>query len=284
MSDLPAPFPSGPPGVTCQVSCDVAEIRRRAPLVLNITNFVVMNLTANALLALGASPVMAHASEELDEMIDLAQALVINLGTLSRDWIEAMERAVIAAGRRGIPVVIDPVGSGATRFRTDTARRLLSLAGPAVLRANASEVRALANAAGVTRGVDAIHESAEALDSARRLCQEFGGTVSISGSTDFVMDSASRFEIRNGSDLMPKVTGLGCTASALTAAFCAVNPSRVRAAAHAMAVMGVAGELAAAQSSGPGSFVPHFLDTLYAINAATLSPRLRMSADTASVA
>lgn len=277
MSASPAPSPSGPPEVTCPVWSDVAEIRRRSPLVLNITNFVVMNLTANALLALGASPVMAHATEELDEMIDLAQALVINIGTLSREWIEAMERAVVAAGRRGIPVVIDPVGSGATRFRTDTARRLLALAGPEVLRANASEVRALANAAGGTRGVDAVHESTEALDSARRLCREFGCTVSISGSTDFVVDSISHFEIRNGNDLMPKVTGLGCTASALTAAFCAVNPSPVRAAAHAMALMGVAGELAAAQSNGPGTFVPHFLDTLYAINATTLAPRLQMS-------
>jgi hydroxyethylthiazole kinase len=284
MSASPAPSGSGPDRPPCPVWSDVLEIRRRSPLVLNITNFVVMNITANALLALGASPVMAHATEELDEMIDLAQALVINIGTLSRDWIEAMERAVIAAGRRGIPVVIDPVGSGATRFRTDTARRLLALAAPAVLRANASEVRALAHAAGGTRGVDAVHASTEAIDSASRLCREFGCTVSISGSTDFIIDSTSRYEIRNGSYLMPKVTGLGCTASALTAAFCAVNRSPGRAAAHAMALMGVAGELATGKSAGPGTFVPHFLDTLYALDEGTLAPRLQMRTDPQTIA
>ena len=277
----PSPTPQRPdfPPPRIDVWSDVEAIRRRSPLVLNITNFVVMNLTANALLAIGASPVMAHAPEELDEMIDLSQALVINIGTLSRKWIEAMEQAVIAAGRRRIPVVIDPVGSGATRFRTETARRLLSLASPAILRANASEVRSLAGLTGNTKGVDSVDQSIDAIEAAEWLVKEFGCTVSISGRTDFILDANGRIGIQNGSELMACVTGMGCTASALTGAFAAINASTFSAAAHAMALMGVAGEQAAENCTGPGTFVPHFLDALHNLDEATVVSGLNLTAN-----
>jgi hydroxyethylthiazole kinase len=242
---------------------DVEAIRARSPLVHNITNYVVMNLTANALLALGASPVMAHAVDEVEDMAGIADALVLNIGTLSRPWIEAMEKAAAAAVRRGIPIVLDPVGAGATKFRTDTALRLIAQFSPAVVRGNASEIRALALSEKGTKGVDTRHTADDALDAARTLARRTGGAVSVSGPVDIVLDGSGLIRIANGHPLMPRVTGLGCVASALTGAFAAVNPSRLEAAAHAMAVMGIAGELAGAEARGPASFETCFLDALY---------------------
>jgi len=254
---------------------DLERIRAEAPLVHNITNYVVMNLTANALLALGASPVMAHAEEEVEQMAGLARALVINIGTLSGAWIRSMLVAGHAARRKGIPVVLDPVGAGATSFRTGTALRLIRELSPAVVRGNASEIRALAYEEGGTKGVDSARTSEEALDAAQALSARCGTVAVVSGAVDLVVSGAAVARIANGHPLMPKVTGLGCTATALVGAFAAVNPSASDAAAHAMAVMGIAGELAAARSSGPGSFVPAFLDSLYCLEAADIQRLLK---------
>ncbi|MGD0782653.1 MAG: hydroxyethylthiazole kinase, partial [Candidatus Aminicenantales bacterium] len=224
---------------------DVEKIRAGRPLVHNITNYVVMNTTANALLALGASPVMAHAAEEVEEMAGLASALVLNIGTLSGPWIEAMKLAARAARKKGIPIVLDPVGAGATRFRTAVALDLLAAARPAIVRGNASEVRALAAGVGETRGVDSRHGPEDALEAARELSARHGAVISVSGAVDRIVGAGSTARVANGHPMMPFVTGLGCMASALTGAFAAVNPSPLRAAAHAMAVMGIAGEMAA---------------------------------------
>jgi hydroxyethylthiazole kinase len=255
---------------------DVEAIRAQAPLVHNITNYVVMNTTANALLALGASPVMAHAEDEVEEMAGLARALVINIGTLSAAWVEAMVKAGRVAGRNGRPIILDPVGAGATRFRTLEAGRLLREAPPAVIRGNASEIRALANAGEATKGVDSVHGSEEALDAARVLAGRHHCVVSVSGAIDIIVSETTVIRVSNGHPMMPRVTGLGCAATALTGAFAAVNPSALAAAAHAMAVMGIAGEIAAAHSPGPGSFQVHFLDALYLLQEADIRGRLRM--------
>ena len=255
---------------------DVERIRAEAPLVHNITNYVVMNTTANALLGIGASPVMAHATEEVEEMVALSRALVLNIGTLSASWIEAMFKAGRAAGRRGIPVVLDPVGAGATSFRTETAERLLTEIAPTIIRGNASEIRALANASGDTKGVDSTHTSEEAQDAARSLAARWGCVVVVSGATDRIVSDAGVLRVYNGHPMMPRVTGLGCTATALVGAFAAVNPSPREAAAHAMAVMGIAGEMAAERPAGPGSFQMHFLDALYQIQESDIQLRLRV--------
>ncbi|MEN6620935.1 MAG: hydroxyethylthiazole kinase, partial [Smithella sp.] len=149
----------------------VEEIRRQAPVVHNITNYVVMNNTANALLALGASPVMAHAPEEMEEMVDIASALVINIGTLSERWIYSMFRAMAQARKKGIPVIVDPVGAGATTFRTKTARDLISGYPPAVIRGNASEIMALYDDKSRTKGVDSAAESDMAVVTAQKLSE-----------------------------------------------------------------------------------------------------------------
>ncbi|MDD8024874.1 MAG: hydroxyethylthiazole kinase [Acidobacteriota bacterium] len=254
---------------------DVERIRAGRPLIHNITNYVVMNLTANALLALGASPVMAQAPEEAAEMAGIAQALVLNIGTLSRPWIESMRLAAAAAKAKKIPIVIDPVGAGATRFRTETALSLIEACRPCIVRGNASEIRALVLAEAATKGVDSRHDSADALEAARALAG-FGVVVSVSGPVDLIVGETRLLRVANGHPLMPRVTGLGCAATALTAAFAAVNPSPVQAAAHAMAVMGIAGEMAAEGAAGPASLEVRFIDALYALKEDDIRSRLKV--------
>jgi len=235
-----------------------------------------MNTTANALLAIGASPVMAHALEEVEEMISLAGALVINIGTLSPAWVEAMVKAGKEAQRRKIPVVLDPVGSGATKYRTDTALMLIREIKPAMIRGNASEIKSLLRSELGTKGVDSRHVPAEVLGEAKALSRSAGCVVSVSGPEDLIVEGDNVVRVSNGHPMMSKVTGMGCTASAITGAFVAVNPSPFKAAAHAMAVMGIAGEMAAGRSAGPGSFQMNFLDILSCIQESDITQRFKI--------
>ena len=245
---------------------DVEKIRKNAPLVHNITNYVVMNTTANALLALGASPVMAHALPEVEEMAGIAGALVINIGTLSDVWIEAMFKAAKTAKARQIPIVIDPVGAGATQYRTRTARQLIQASAPSIIRGNGSEIMALCQQDQKTKGVDSTSASDQAIDSARALALEFGCVVCVTGETDYIVSQQDIIQVKNGHAMMPRVTGLGCTATALCGAFAAINPDYSRAAAHAMAVMGIAGEMAGENAKGPGTLQVNFIDSLYQLS------------------
>lgn len=254
---------------------DIDAIRQKAPLVHNITNFVVMNNTANALLALGASPVMAHAPEEVAEMAAMASAVVLNMGTLSETWVEAMVLAGRSALEHNVPIVFDPVGVGATSYRNQTARRIFSQFTPSIIRGNASEIMALTaelldkQQQIKTKGVDSTAASDIAIETAQILAQQLGTVIAISGVEDYITDGKTVHILKNGSPMMARVTGMGCTASAITGAFAGVNPNMLEAATHAMAVMGIAGELAARQSKGPGSLQVNFLDQLY-----LLSPEL----------
>ena len=258
---------------------DIQKIRAEAPLIHNITNYVVMNVTANALLAVGASPVMAHAPEEVEEMVSIAKALVINLGTLSMPWINSMIKAGHMANHRGIPIILDPVGSGATRFRTETAQLLLHNTPPAIIRGNASEIRSLVLAEHSTKGVDSVHKPEETIEAAQFLSGNFRCVVSISGATDIIVGGGSVIRVLNGHPIMPRVTGMGCIASALTGAFAAVNKSYFHAAANAMALVGIAGEIAAERCSGPGSFQISFLDALYNLQESDIEKRLKMEVE-----
>jgi hydroxyethylthiazole kinase len=261
--------------MTADYALLVDRVRSQQPLVHNITNYVVMNFTANALLAVGASPVMAHALEEMEDMVSLASALVVNIGTLSRPWIEAMKLAVATARRRRIPIVLDPVGAGATPLRTRTARELLELGTPMLVRGNASEICALANEAVKTKGVDSTLGSDQAIEAAQLLADQHNATVVVSGKVDHIITGQSQVEVHNGSALMAQVTGTGCVASALLGALAAVaDPGD--AAVATMLAMGIAGELAATQAQGPGTFVPHFLDALAALDGEQLSAKARV--------
>jgi hydroxyethylthiazole kinase len=257
------------------VWADVVKIREAAPLVHNITNYVVMNSTANALLALGASPVMAHAEEEVEDMVAIAGALVINVGTLSASWIRSMHRAARRAQAAKVPIVLDPVGAGATPYRTQTVHELIAAVPPTILRGNASEINAIVAAEARTKGVDSTAPAESAIDAARRLSRAHSCVVCISGATDYAVEGEEVAQVHNGHPMMPRVTGLGCTASALCGAFVAVSPSALAAAAHAMAVMGIAGEMAAEKAGGPGTLQLYFLDALYNLSEADIARRLR---------
>ncbi|MDD3847849.1 MAG: hydroxyethylthiazole kinase [Smithellaceae bacterium] len=254
----------------------VEEIRAKSPLIHNITNYVVMNNTANALLAIGASPVMIHAEEEVEDMAAIASALVINIGTISPSWVRGMFKASAKAVSKGVPVVIDPVGAGATPYRTGTVRDLIRAGRPTIIRGNASEILALTDDRLKTKGVDSTAASDEALHAAQSIADASQCAVCVSGAVDYIVEGKRLVKVANGHPMMPKVTGLGCTASALCGAFASVDQDPLTAAAKAMAVMGIAGEIAAEQSSGPGSLQMHFIDALYRLAKEDIERRLKV--------
>ncbi|WP_071515593.1 hydroxyethylthiazole kinase [Geitlerinema sp. PCC 9228] len=249
-------------------------IRYNQPLIHNITNLVVMNSSANALLALGASPVMAHALREVRDMVTISSALVANIGTLSADWVEAMDLAMQQARDSHKPIVLDPVGAGATPYRTQVTRRLLASNPVTVVRGNASEIAALVSDESTTKGVDATQPSQNAQEAARILVKQYDCTVVVSGAVDTICDRHQTLHIANGHPLMAKVTGMGCNTSAFIAACLSVTSPPPIAAATAMAVAGIAGEIAAEKAAGPGSLAVHFLDVLYNLDEADIRQRL----------
>jgi hydroxyethylthiazole kinase len=256
---------------------DLEAIRERKPLVHQITNYVVMNETANATLSLGALPVMAHAPQEVEAMASAAGALVLNIGTLSDDWVEAMLIAGAAADRVGTPVILDPVGAGATEYRTETARRLLDVLEIAVVRGNAAEVATLAGREAEIRGVEAIGASGSSAELAGTAARELGCVVAVTGPVDHVSDGDRGYAIGNGHELLGTVSGTGCMATAITGCFLAVRPGEpLEAAAEALVAFGVAGEDAAAAARGPGTFHAALYDALYLLDPDTIDSRARV--------
>jgi hydroxyethylthiazole kinase len=254
------------------------RLRERKPLVHQITNYVVMNETANATLALGALPVMAHAPEEVEEMVALAGALVLNIGTLSSHWVDAMLRAGRAATGRGIPVVLDPVGAGATTYRTETAKRILDEVGVTVLRGNAGEIATLVGVEAEVRGVESIAAGEDAGELARRAGRALGLVAAVTGPVDHVSDGSRVLSVSNGDAMLGTVTGTGCMSSALTGCFLGAKPNdALEAAAEALAAFGVAGEDAAHDAKGPGSFHVGLYDALAALDPDTLDGRARIA-------
>jgi hydroxyethylthiazole kinase len=253
------------------------QLRERKPLVHQITNYVVMNETANATLALGALPVMAHAPEEVEEMVGLAGALVINIGTLSAHWVEAMLAAGRGANEGGVPVVLDPVGAGATRYRTETARRILAEVEIAVLRGNAGEVATLVGVAAEVRGVESIGAGGDPAELARESARSLGVVAAVTGPVDHVSDGERVLAVANGHPLLAAITGTASMASAVTGCFLAVADSPLDAAVEALVAFGVAGEDAARDAKGPGTFHVNLYDALAALDPETLGARAKVS-------
>ena len=238
-----------------------AALRLRAPLVHNLTNPVVANFTANALLALGASPAMVESIEEVEDFAAIADALVINLGCVTPDDMVVMRLAAHAAVRAGTPWVIDPVAVGALQPRTLFARELCAI-GPSAIRGNASEIMGLAGEDGAGRGVDSGVGSEAALAAARHLAAKFSTIVAVTGAIDYVTDGTRTVAVAHGHPMMTRVTGMGCAATAIVAACLGVEPDRLRAVAHALTLTGLAGEIAARAAQGPGSLMIGYLDAL----------------------
>jgi len=248
-----------------QFNSILKELHEKSPLVHNITNYVVMNNTANALLAIGASPIMAHTVEEVEDITSISSALVINMGTLSPKWVEAMEIAMIKANELNKPTVFDPVGVGASKYRTETALRIIENFKPSVIRGNASEIIALVQLSNSTKGVDSTLSPENALSAAQDLSKKLKNTIVVSGKTDYVITGELVDKVTSGSSMMTKVTGMGCTATSIIGACIAVNINYHTASYNAMKIMGMAGKMAEKISKGPGSFQMNFIDALHQI-------------------
>ncbi len=248
----------------------LTRIRQQQPVVHHLTNWVTIYDCAQVVKVLGGSPVMAHAPEEAAEMNRLAQALVLNIGTLTVPMVEAMKLAAIAANTRGIPVVLDACGVGATGFRDQQAAELLDAAAIDIIKGNASEIARLAGEAARTRGVDAGELNADLKEVALRLAQERQATVVITGAEDVVTDGRRLFVVKNGDPLMSRVVGTGCMAASVIGAFAAVSRDYPVAAAAGLSAFGVAAQGAARKAQGPGSFKELLFDHLYHLDQATL--------------
>jgi len=254
---------------------NLQKIREKVPLVHSITNYVVMNNTANALLALGASPLMAHAHSEIEDIVQLSGSLVVNIGTLDEYWTESMKMAAAHAHKIKKTWVLDPVGAGASPYRDAVLKELLQFE-PDAIRGNASEIMALANTNLQSKGVDSMHKSSEALQSALLLAQQNQTVVCISGAVDFITDGQKTIQIENGSPLMAKVTGMGCTATAIIGACISVSENTMEGVVAAMAIMAIAGEMAAEKAGAPGTFQVEFYNALYNITEGDIRNKLKI--------
>lgn len=243
---------------------DLNLIRQNNPVVHNLTNLVVMQTTANMLLAIGASPIMAHAHEELADILSIANSLVINMGTLDSAWVTACDIAQQTAHEKKVPIIFDPVGAGASQFRTHTAKKILQR-GVSILRGNASEIMTLVDDYIKTKGVDSRHKTEDAISAAKSLSKKYQCTVVISGETDIIIKEDNEAFIHFGTPMFTKVTGMGCSATAIIGAFAAINPDPFLAATNAVAIFTIAGEMAAANANGPASFYNNLIDTLYSL-------------------
>ncbi|MEJ2233671.1 MAG: hydroxyethylthiazole kinase [Syntrophobacterales bacterium] len=252
------------------------KLRDERPLVHNITNYVVMNFTANTLLAMGASPVMAHAADEVEEMVSLASALVINIGTLSKHWIESMLKAGRRANELGVPIILDPVGSGATSFRTNTFRNLVKELRLSVVRGNSSEILSIASDSIRTKGVETTHGVEQALETAREVATEIDSVAAITGPVDLITDGKRVIRCSNGHPMLGSVTGTGCAATVTIAAFASVTNDPLEATCAGLAFFGLAGEHAGTKTSSPGSFITSLLDALYEITPAEFQAQARL--------
>ncbi|MCU5773207.1 hydroxyethylthiazole kinase [Erwiniaceae bacterium BAC15a-03b] len=251
------------------VAASLSLFRQHAPLVHCMTNDVVQTFTANVLLALGASPAMVIDAEEAAQFSAIADGLLINVGTLTRERASAMRAAIDAANKVNKPWTLDPVAVGGLTLRTAFCQGLLQLR-PRAIRGNASEILALAQHAGQGRGVDSLHDSAAALAAAQQLARSSGAVVAVTGAVDYVTDGTRTLAVAGGSPLMTRVVGTGCALSAVVAGFAALPGDTLQHIASACRVISCAGERATASAQGPGSFIPAFLDALWLLDAEAL--------------
>lgn len=256
----------------------LARLRQQQPLVHHLTNWVTIYDCAQVVKVLGGSPVMAHAREEVAQMAGLASALVLNIGTLTPELVEAMLLAAQAANAKGIPVVLDACGAGATTLRDEASFKLLEKARIDILKGNASEIARLSGAPVQTKGVDAAAVDLDLGDMARTLAQLLQLVVVVTGQTDIIAGPEKLYRVSNGHTLMAHVVGTGCMATSLIGAFAAMEPDLAAAAAAALVCFGVAAEVAAPQALGPATFKEKLFDALYNLDEATLREKMHLTA------
>ncbi len=248
------------------------NLRDKKPLIHHLTNHVVMSDCANITLHIGGAPVMTLAPQETEDMVSVADALVLNIGTLTEEYVSEMIYASKAAQKQNIPVLLDPVGAGATPMRTEAANRILREGGVDIIKGNAGEVSVLAGVEATVRGVDSINSSMEAVEVARKLAHVYQSVVAITGETDWVADKERVFKVANGDKMLSSLVGTGCMLDSITASFAAVMEDKLLAALAALVSMGVAAELAVfeREGQGPASFKNALFDEIYALDGAKI--------------
>jgi hydroxyethylthiazole kinase len=251
-------------------------VREKKPLIHHLTNWVTIYDCANVTRTIGALPVMAHAPEEVSQMTGIASALVLNIGTLTKDFVDSMIIAGKAANKKGIPIVLDAVGAGATDLRTEEAKRLLSELKIDILKGNAGEIAVLAGVEAEVKGVESISVDGDPVEIAKGLAKTAGATVVITGKEDISTDGENTYIIKNGHELMGAVVGTGCMAASVIGSFAAVEKDYAKAAAAALACFGIGGEIAAQSAKGPGTFKEAFFDALYNLSADDVNSKLRV--------
>jgi hydroxyethylthiazole kinase len=255
------------------------KIRQQKPVIHHLTNWVTIYDCAQVLKTIGASPVMAHAREEVADMVQIASALVLNIGTLTVDFVDAMKLAAQCANKQGIPVILDVCGAGATALRDRKCLELLNEARIDVIKGNASEIARISGERVRTKGVDAAEVGGDLAAVANKLARQRNSTVVITGREDIVTDGKQIFRVANGHSLMTSVVGTGCMAASLIGAFAAVERDLCLAAASALVCYGVAAELAAQKSNGPAAFKSNLFDSLYDLDRATVDRMQRIAGD-----
>ncbi|MFA5106192.1 MAG: hydroxyethylthiazole kinase [Candidatus Micrarchaeia archaeon] len=257
------------------------KVRKQKPLVHHITNWVTIYDSANVVRAFGALPVMAHATEEAADMAGISSALVLNIGTLTRDVIDSMLLAGEKANEKGIPIVLDAVGAGATKFRNEQVSRLIGGLEISVIKGNAGELASIAGIKSEVRGVESISAGAPPEKICSKIAGELGCTAVITGKTDVSASKKGVYFIDNGHQMMGAVVGTGCMAASAIGAFCAVEKDCALASAHALSCFGIAGELAAKESKGPGTFKANFYDEIYNLDRAKVEKYAKVRFDAA---
>ena len=257
------------------IAATLAAMREQAPLVLNVTNDVAMNFSANVLIAAGASPLMSFAAEETGELGAMSGATVVNMGTLTRPWIEGAHAAIEGAVNAGRPWLLDPVGIGATGFRRETGAALMARK-PTILRGNASEIIALFGEVSDGKGVDSTASVEAAREAAVALAEERGCITVVTGAVDLVTDGTRTFSLAGGDPLLARITASGCALTGLMGAFAATTEDPLLAAAGALAAYGAAAEIAAEQAGGPGSFMTSLIDALASLVPSAVEARARL--------
>ena len=246
------------------------KIKEQKPLIHHITNWVTIYDCANITRSIGALPVMAHAKEEAADMAKISSALVLNIGTLTVELIESMKLAGKAANEKGIPIVLDAVGVGATKLRDDKAIELLNEIKIDVIKGNASEIAKLAGMEVQTKGVESTKVDVDLIEVAKKLANERKATVVITGAEDIVTNGTEVYLCNNGHHMMGSIVGTGCMATSVIGAFCAVEEDYAKAAASALVCFGIAGELASRNSIGPGKYKQSFYDEIYNLDEADI--------------
>ncbi len=256
----------------------MAKVRAKRPLVHHITNYVTVNDCANVCICAGGSPVMTDEALDIPEMVALASAVVLNIGTLSERTLESMAVAGREANRNGVPVVLDPVGVGATSYRTAAARKLMETVEVSVIKGNGGEIGVLAGLGGKVRGVDSVSGSDDAGAAVSSLAERTGAVVAATGETDYVSDGKTLAILRNGSPMLEKVSGTGCMVSSVTGCYVGACGVSVPSVSAAVSVFNIASEKAVegGKAFGPASFRTKLLDSLYGLSGEDVGESLKM--------